>query len=237
MASPNSRRRAGFLLLGEIGLAGLLLQNGFMSLPTWRARQTLTSARLLEALATVATTMLLIVVAWTAVSGAIYAFARAAGWNGTAERIGRVAPLPVRKLVDAVLAAWVAMTVLTGVAPAVADDGAPHPTTSELNQTPFPHPGVSHPGLQRLHGDGNDEVAAQSVVTEHVVQPGDNLWSIAATHVHEHAKAGIRVGTYWHAVIAANRPHIRSGNPNLIYPGETILLPSFEGLLPSSDEL
>jgi hypothetical protein len=60
-----------------------------------------------------------------------------------------------------------------------------------------------------------------------VVRRGDNLWTISARHlrsVDAHPSAR-QIAVYWTKVVAANRDAIRSGDPNLIYPGETVLLP------------
>lgn len=65
----------------------------------------------------------------------------------------------------------------------------------------------------------------------HVVEAGDNLWSIAAQHLA--AEAGVpartleseQVADYWHRVIEANWAVLRSGDPDLLLPGEVIVLP------------
>ncbi len=54
----------------------------------------------------------------------------------------------------------------------------------------------------------------------HVVVPGEHLWSIAADHV-----AGDDIATYWRRVVDLNRSRLRSGDPNLVYPGEVVELP------------
>ncbi len=61
-----------------------------------------------------------------------------------------------------------------------------------------------------------------------LIRPGDHLWKIAGEHLtivldrqpteNEHAR-------YWIEVVHAAQPVIRSGNPDLIYPGEQIPLP------------
>jgi nucleoid-associated protein YgaU len=65
----------------------------------------------------------------------------------------------------------------------------------------------------------------------YTVVAGDNLWTIARDRLIE-ARAGgsgkptIReVAAYWLQVIDANRHRLRSGDPDLIYPGERIDLP------------
>ena len=61
------------------------------------------------------------------------------------------------------------------------------------------------------------------------VRPGDHLWKIAGEHLEivmnrpptetEHAR-------YWAVLVEGARPIIRSGDPDLIYPGEHIPLPA-----------
>jgi hypothetical protein len=57
----------------------------------------------------------------------------------------------------------------------------------------------------------------------HVVVPGENLWTIAAARLGTRRAAAI--APYWRRVVERNRPTLRSGDPNLIYPGEVIALP------------
>jgi LysM repeat protein len=69
--------------------------------------------------------------------------------------------------------------------------------------------------------------ARRSRGTPYVVQPGDNLWLIAQRTLEQHTRPAPELVTYWHAVIDANASTLRSGDPNLIYPGEVITLPAF----------
>jgi nucleoid-associated protein YgaU len=57
-------------------------------------------------------------------------------------------------------------------------------------------------------------------VEHHVVAPGESLWTIAAAHA-----GAADVGGYWARVVELNRAALRSGNPNLIHPGEIVELP------------
>lgn len=62
-----------------------------------------------------------------------------------------------------------------------------------------------------------------------LVRPGDHLWKIAGDHLEivmnrtpteqEHSR-------YWAVLVNTARPVIRSGDPDLIYPGEQIPLPA-----------
>jgi nucleoid-associated protein YgaU len=61
-----------------------------------------------------------------------------------------------------------------------------------------------------------------------VVEPGDHLWKISATHLDQALGRPARpedIDPYWRAVIDVNREHLVSGDPDLIYPGEVIQLP------------
>lgn len=61
-----------------------------------------------------------------------------------------------------------------------------------------------------------------------VVEPGDHLWKISEAHLSEqlHREAeDPEIWPYWREVIAANVAGLRSGDPDLIFPGEVIALP------------
>ena len=65
--------------------------------------------------------------------------------------------------------------------------------------------------------------AAPALPDAHVVMPGDNLWSITAARVGTDDRNA--VGRYWARLVSLNRATLRSGDPDLIYPGETLQLP------------
>ncbi len=64
------------------------------------------------------------------------------------------------------------------------------------------------------------------------VQVDDNLWSIAAAHLAEvtgqdaSSLGAGDIASYWWGVVDANRATLRSGHPNLLYPGEVVVLPA-----------
>ena len=75
-------------------------------------------------------------------------------------------------------------------------------------------------------GHSSDELTGTVVYT---VRPGDNLWSISANHISEkpgHASSRAEITALWRRVVEFNRDRLRSGDPHLIFPGETILLPA-----------
>ena len=66
--------------------------------------------------------------------------------------------------------------------------------------------------------------AADRAGVQVVVERGDHLWKISARHLgpdtpdHE-------IAPYWVEVIDTNLPRLRSGDADLIYPGESIEMP------------
>lgn len=91
--------------------------------------------------------------------------------------------------------------------------GRPAPTRPPPSGTPPSQSAPSRPGL-------------------HKVAPGENLWEIARSHLasatgRDAAEIRTReVAGYWMRMLAANRARLRSGNPDLIYPGEYVRLPA-----------
>lgn len=57
-----------------------------------------------------------------------------------------------------------------------------------------------------------------------VVVQGDHLWKISARHLGDGA-SDREVTPYWSEVVEVNTPNLRSGDPDLIYPGEIVELP------------
>jgi nucleoid-associated protein YgaU len=64
---------------------------------------------------------------------------------------------------------------------------------------------------------------------------GDNFWTIARTRLAEvrgRRAADLsdrEIAVYWVTVVEANRGRLRSGDPDLIYPGEVVELPPVSG--------
>lgn len=170
------------------------------------------------------------------------------GHGRARSRLRGLVPCSVRTLVQrSVVSVAAASTLLTTPALAAVDSpsgstvvrAAPAGTVVATPQGSLLPPGVVPPQV-RAHPvspdpttnafpDEGGSLADEAV---HVVAPGDHLWSIAATHLADRlgrpaATLDDRVvARYWRAVLAANDDRLRSGNPNLIHPGETIILPS-----------
>jgi nucleoid-associated protein YgaU len=63
------------------------------------------------------------------------------------------------------------------------------------------------------------------------VERGDHLWKISARHLgdfYQRLPSNHEVSPYWRETIEANRNRLRSGDPDLIYPGEQVALPPIE---------
>jgi hypothetical protein len=104
---------------------------------------------------------------------------------------------------------------------------APPATAAPIEPTPYRR---ATPATTARDAVG--KTAPQPTARTHVVQPGDNLWTIAhAAMVAARGDATTAdVAPYWRAVIDANRSSLRSGDPNLIFPGELVALPPHAGL-------
>ena len=115
---------------------------------------------------------------------------------------------------------------------------SPPPTTTELTPTTStttpPGGGGGQAGGQERQPGEDQEGGKQGPpeqATSHRVVPADNLWTIARDHLAEvrgrpAAELSDRqIAAYWLKVIAANRGRLRSGDPDLIYPGEETVLP------------
>lgn len=104
------------------------------------------------------------------------------------------------------------------------------PATTPDREGPAPpppdRPGGSPPA--DLPGSAGDLPASPldgaAEAATHVVAAGDNLWAIAAADLGGSASLA-QIHSRWRTIIEANRDRLRSGDPDLVYPGERIVLP------------
>ncbi len=92
------------------------------------------------------------------------------------------------------------------------------PGGSEL--APSLSPSVQSP-VEEPAGDGG---AGQ----QYVIVAGDNFWAIAESRLSHHlgrAAGPGEITPYWVELVKANERSIQSGNPDLVFPGEVIVLP------------
>ncbi|MBT8202924.1 MAG: hypothetical protein KJO87_06440 [Acidimicrobiia bacterium] len=196
----------------------------------------------------VAAVLLLVALAiayWLLISTAGYAGALVSGSPGLM-RAARIVTVPaIRRLTQRALAISIAVSAVTGsVAPAIAggasdatvvvdigpDGQLRPPGTERPDESPVlpPHLPIRpepDPVETLLVEEQLDGTVAHTVT----VRRGDHMWSLAEEHLERVLGRtnfdDREVARYWVTVIDANRSTIRSGNPDLIYPGETLTLP------------
>jgi nucleoid-associated protein YgaU len=78
---------------------------------------------------------------------------------------------------------------------------------------------IRHPATSETATPAND-TSPETVV----VEKGDHLWKISATHLGAGASDG-EIAPFWRELVEVNTPRLRSGDPDLIYPGEIVELP------------
>ncbi len=204
------------LLAGEAMCIGALAIAGrapFMSLD-------LRSAEPVDAFMSVLRVASLVAMVWLTVSTLVYL---AAGRHRA--DIPRWFTLPlIRRLVDGTIAAVVASGAIASPAYAV-----PPPVIVTVDSSGV----ILPPGIEVREqlisptGRGPVPVPGTGAPTPAVVtvRSGDNLWTISRRHLNDLGEDLDRLPAYWARVVEVNRGLLRSGNPDLIYPGETVLLP------------
>jgi hypothetical protein len=182
---------------------------------------------------------------WLAASTVLYLIGRAARIPGAIRALGWATIGPVRRLIDGVVAGAVVLSVglpstaiaMTGPGYIPVPAGDPIETRAPIAET---LPGSILPGTLFLPtrqmpvpevGDP-ESVAPQTTVpnepTEVVVKSGDHMWSLAEQRLIQVRGRGVsdtEIAPYWLQVIGVNLSRIRSGDPDLIFPGEILLLP------------
>jgi hypothetical protein len=189
---------------------------------------------------------------WLAGSTLLYLLARASHIPG-ALLVARWMTLgPVRRMVDRLAAGALAISLAIpapvsaattpGYVPVPAGDAlAPNTTTApaeppstatsvEPQQTNvtadplyLPIAAVVDPGPIVLTG-----TAAFADAIEVVVRSGDDMWNLAEGRLASlfgRQATDSEIAPYWLRVIGANLDRIRSGDPDLIFPGEVLVLP------------
>ena len=114
------------------------------------------------------------------------------------------------------------------LSPTSAPDPAPGSTVPSATLQPITPPPASRPDrgpdvIGRARDASQPEESSDA--TEYTVERGDNFWTISAHHLADMSEHPVSVGVYWRRVIAENIDRIRSGDPDLIFPGEIIVLP------------
>lgn len=215
-------------------------QVDWSDVPGWLDRATLE-----EAIAATARLIALTAAYWLTSSTVLYLAASLSRVPALIRAAGAVTlPLP-RRLVDGLVMTTIAFSSVAApmVAASMAADAPPAPTmtvippqqvvptdsptttTTILNHRPvpvspdLPIDPISHP----------PRPAPQPAMDGHLeVVSGDNLWNVSKRHLAAltgRTPSDGEIHRYWRRVIDLNLGLLRSGDPDLIYPGEVILMP------------
>lgn len=196
---------------------------------------------------------------WLFASTVLYGFARVVRATRLINALGWCILPAIRRVVDGALAVSLVTTgvVTSGARLAHAAPPPTTSTTSTTSMSPHVRSGRAHvlesfppappspsspaqrppaaPASPRDLPTPTPAPVLDAQAHRHVVVAGDNLWTIAAAEV---ARATTRsesevidqdIARYWVELLTAARPALRSGNPNLIYPGEVVPLPPITG--------
>ena len=181
---------------------------------------------------------------WLAGSTLLYLLGRAAPLPAAIRAIGWATVGPVRRLIDGMVAGAVvvsiglpaAATAMTGPGYIPVPAGDPvetenSPPETVLSETSFPPiPEIPVPQIADPESVA-PQASALNEPSEVVVRPGDHMWSLAEqrlTLVLGREVSDTEIAPYWLKVIGMNLSTIRSGDPDLIFPGEVLVLPTVD---------
>lgn len=220
------------LLAAEVAAVGVLHALGdqpWAQVPVAHARRWVTVTPPVEAVMAALRLAGLVVGWWLVVTTTTTATAALL----RAERlVGLLRPVTwsvARRAVDRTAAAGLSAALLASGVPVMADEADPPPPA--LSEPAAVEPGQSGetPASQPAGGrDSGERAAAPSV---HEVAPGEHLWVIAADALAAHRGvapdelADEAIAEHWRAVIEANAGRLRSGDPDIVFPGEQLRLP------------
>lgn len=232
---PRLRGAAFVVLLLGAEIAAVITLHGVGWVDGFAVRGAAMSAWLRQAstedLVAVTARFAALACAWWLLVATVLSLARRVvpGWRHL-RALDWLSPAALRRVADRALVAGFGASIgLTGMHPAVAAQAHPaHPARARVD---VPVVRTATPTLPRPPTtSGTAPVGASRdtvVVGTVVVRAGENLWVIAQ-HALEHGQRVVRpaeIAPYWRRVVAANASGLRSHDPNLIFPGERVVLP------------
>jgi len=159
------------------------------------------------------------------VAGALAVYLLAA--TVLAIRLPRLAPRFVRRLVGTAFGVALLAAPMTASASASSADDRPPveaPVLRRVEDPPAPPPPPTDTNVVDFPSAADG--SATNLVT---VEPGDHLWRVAEREVERRLgrpATDAEVGPYWLRLVEENRATLASGDPDLVFPGETVRLPS-----------
>lgn len=160
------------------------------------------------------------VLGWIGATTFLYALARL--WGAGGHSLDWLSIGPFRRAIDAVLAGWL---VLGSVSPADALIDSRPEAVPETTVLVDPRYVPTSTGPSSRRGSREERPPEPRRV---LVVGGDHLWKLATDELRRRLgrePSPAEIVTYWREVVRTNRENLRSGDPDLIFPGERILLP------------
>lgn len=141
--------------------------------------------------------------------------------------------ISTRALVRALAAPLPLLDLVTpGYVPVPAGDPPPPATTTTVVietpaiETPVETPVPVTPAVPTV---ATPAVPPANETLEAIVRDGDNMWKLAEARLRNltgRSPTDAEIAPYWRRVVESNRDRIRSGDPDLIFPGEVLILPA-----------
>ncbi len=211
------------VLLPILSVVGLhrLGRRPFLRIDWQNLGQWIDNSSLEDATAAIVRVAALVVAYWLAISTASYLIAKVFRRVRMIE-VTQILTLPaLRKVIDAAVAGSVA--AITIASPAL---GGTHPI-EEVPVVAVPEQYEIAPMEETI-----EIIIVADATLEVVIKAGDNLWDVASRRMEEvlgRTAGDHEVAPYWVEVIQANEDRISSGDPDIVHPGEVILLPPVRG--------
>ncbi|HJU52583.1 MAG TPA: hypothetical protein VJ815_09645 [Acidimicrobiia bacterium] len=239
------RRRLGLVItLGALISATIVLHQLARAFPV----SALTKGPLEVALGSVARLVGLTIAYWLLGSMLLYLLASLTRIPRLLNAISPLTWRPLRRLIDGGLASTVAIAmalpvhalVTPGYVPVPASDPVAEPstttlvietTTTTIDSVVPPPTEILYLPIEPLPTTAVATASSTAEAVHAVVMPGDNMWLLAERRLSDlmgRPAGDHEIAPYWLAVIGANKDRIRSGDPDLIFPGEVLVLPAWE---------
>jgi hypothetical protein len=224
------------LVSGEVAAVLLLRQLGRVegfALPAHGIGRWLTHAPTEDVVAVAARLVGLALASWL-LTATLLSLARriVPGWRQL-RALDLVTPSALRHALDRALVLGLgASLTVTGLRPtAAAAQASRSPVTAPAGSAAGADEPVPRTPVAKPRPDSSGPVVEAAPERSVVVRAGDNLWVIAqrALRSGDHGAQTDEIVPYWKRVIAANAATLRSHDPNLIFPGERVVLPPTNG--------
>lgn len=212
----------------------------------------LATTPLADALASLARLGALALSYYLLIATALYLLAVASGRQTITRVLQPFVPGIVRSLADRIVAGSIAIGTLAtpllassppppptthvigDYLPAARDRLAPPPPAPSFEARPTTAPATEVPAAPRPL-DSTPTGVAQIRPGEVTVEEGDHLWGLAERVLTDslgRRPTDPEVAPYWRELVEVNRHRLRSGDPDLIYPGEVLTLPDPAPFIP-----